>query len=71
MQSKQVFCNLEICDNDLEHWYEQVEQSTDSWANSKKVYELNNTNILYKLNEYTTLTGDVGRKPWEVYAQTG
>lgn len=66
MHSKKVFCNLEICNNDLEHWHEQIEQGTDSWANSKAVYELiNNANVLCKLTEYTTLTGNVGWKPWE------
>ena len=55
MQSKKVFCNLETCNNDLERWHEQVEQGTDSWANSKAVYELiSNANILCKLAEYTT-----------------
>lgn len=71
MQSKQVFCNLEIYDSDPEHWYGQVKQNEDSWANIQEVYELrNNINILYKYSEYISLTGHVGRKPWGMYAWT-
>lgn len=48
---------------DVDRW------NKDSWANIKEVQELiNNINILYK---YITLTGNAGREPWGVYAQTG